>query len=184
MNSIVSSLRTHAAAAASETAPILEESSNLLTQKRETEGKEALLRAFTEHFVVSEEDVVHLTSSAEPVDDRYFKILDRVKKIHGDCEVLLASENQRAGYVVGRALLGIAGAGANLLNSLEIMDRMTSHLHGAFQKLYRWIQKELKFISLENPQINAGIRRALRVLAERPTLFQYICLPPPGARFL
>jgi len=58
-------------------------------------------------------------------------------------------------------------------NSLEIMDQMTSHLQGAFQKLYRWIQRELKHLSLENPQINAGIRRALRVLAEKPTLFQY-----------
>ncbi|PWW80572.1 oligomeric complex COG6 [Tuber magnatum] len=52
------------------------------------------------------------------------------------------------------------------------MDQMTGDLQGAFQKLYRWIQRELKHLSLENPQINAGIRRALRVLAERPTLFQ------------
>lgn len=57
-------------------------------------------------------------------------------------------------------------------DSMEIMDLMTKHLHAAFQKLYRWIQRELKHLSLENPQINAGIRQALRVLAERPTLFQ------------
>jgi hypothetical protein len=56
---------------------------------------------------------------------------------------------------------------------MEIMDLMTKHLHDAFQKLYRWIQRELKHLSLESPQINSGIRRALRVLAERPTLFQY-----------
>lgn len=49
---------------------------------------------------------------------------------------------------------------------------MTKHLHAAFQKLYRWIQRELKNLSLENQQINTSIRRALRVLAERPTLFQ------------
>jgi len=99
MNNVVSSLKTHVTAASLETAPILEESSQLLTQKKGTETKEALLKAFTEHFVVSEKDVDILTSSAEPVDDRFFRILNRVKKIHGDCEVLLSSENQRAGYV-------------------------------------------------------------------------------------
>lgn len=52
------------------------------------------------------------------------------------------------------------------------MEQMTRHLHAAFQKLYRWIQREFKNLSLENHQVNAGIRRALRVLAERPTLFQ------------
>ncbi|KAH0609379.1 uncharacterized protein H6S33_012865 [Morchella sextelata] len=152
MNAVVSSLRTNVAAASSETAPILDEASELLSQKKDVETKEALLSAFTAHFVVSEEDVLVLTSSAETLDDRFFRILSRVKRIHSDCEVLLASENQRAG--------------------MEIMDLMTKHLHDAFQKLYRWIQRELKHLSLESPQINSGIRRALRVLAERPTLFQ------------
>ena len=77
----------------------------------------------------------------------------------------------------GTSTSGLGEHKANYLeNSLEIMDQMTNHLQGAFQKLYRWIQRELKHLSLENPQINAGIRRALRVLAERPTLFQYVSL--------
>ena len=59
------------------------------------------------------------------------------------------------------------------VDRLEIMEQMTKHLHAAFQKLYRWIQREFKQLSLlESHQVNAGIRRALRVLAERPTLFQ------------
>ena len=53
------------------------------------------------------------------------------------------------------------------------MEQMTKHLHAAFQKLYRWIQREFKQLSLsESHQVNSGIRHALRVLAERPTLFQ------------
>lgn len=99
MNAVVSSLRTNVAAASSETAPILDEASELLSQKKEVETKEALLSAFTAHFVVSEEDVLVLTSSAETLDDRFFRILNRVKRIHSDCEVLLSSENQRAGCV-------------------------------------------------------------------------------------
>ncbi|KAF8477542.1 oligomeric Golgi complex subunit 6 [Kalaharituber pfeilii] len=152
MNKACQDMRQHISAASSETAPILEEANTLMTQKQQVETKEQLLSAFTEHFVVSDEDIYILTSSAELVDDRFFQILGRVKAIHEDCQVLLANENQRAG--------------------LEIMEQMTKHLHAAFQKLYRWIQREFKHLSLENHQVNAGIRRALRVLAERPTLFQ------------
>lgn len=101
MNDVVSSMRGHIAAASSETAPILDEASQLLSQKKDVETKEALLSAFTIHFVVSEEDVLILTSSAEPLDDRFFQTLSRVKRIHSDCKVLLASENQRAGCVLG-----------------------------------------------------------------------------------
>lgn len=100
MNAVVSSMRTHIAAASTETAPTLDEASQLLFQKRDVEIKEALLSAFTEHFVVSEEDALILTSSAEPLDDRFFEILSRVKGIHSNCEILLASENQRVGCVL------------------------------------------------------------------------------------
>ncbi|KAF8543069.1 oligomeric complex COG6-domain-containing protein, partial [Trichophaea hybrida] len=72
-----------------------------------------------DHFTISEDDIVALTSSAEPVDDRFFS-------------VLLASGNDRVGT--------------------EIMDEM----------LFRWVQRELKTLSLENPH--------------RPTLFQCDCL--------
>lgn len=101
MNTVVSSMQTHIAAASAETAPTLDEASQLLSQKKDVETKEALLSAFTAHFVVSEEDALILTSSAEPLDDRFFEILTRVKGIHGDCEILLASENQRVGCVLG-----------------------------------------------------------------------------------
>lgn len=100
MNAVVSSMQTHIAAASGETAPTLEEAAQLLFQKQDVEIKEALLSAFTAHFVVSEEDVLILTSSAEPLDDRFFEILSRVKGIHSNCEILLAGENQRVGCVL------------------------------------------------------------------------------------
>jgi hypothetical protein len=101
---------------------------------------------------MSDDDIATLTSTAEPVNDEFFVVLNRAKQIQVDCEILLSSENQRLG--------------------LEIMEQVTTNLNGAFQKLYRWIQREFKSLNLENPQINASIRRALRVLAERPSLFQ------------
>lgn len=145
-------MRTHIAAANRETGPMLEEANTLLTQKQQIESKQQLLKAFNAHFIISETDLAILTSTAEPVNEDFFRVLTRVKKINQDCELLLGSQNQRLG--------------------LEILDQSSKHLNAAFQKLYRWVQREFKTLDLENPQISAAIRRALRVLAERPTLFQ------------
>ncbi|KAI9863459.1 MAG: Golgi transport complex subunit 6 [Vezdaea acicularis] len=152
LNLCCNEIRKQIEAARTETAPILKEASKLMTEKQGTETKQQLLEAFRAHFVVSREDTDCLTSSAEPVSDRFFVIMARVKSIYRDCQVLLGTENQTMG--------------------LEIMEKSSKNLNGAFQKLYRWTQHEFKTLDLENPQINSQIRHALRVLAERPTLFQ------------
>ena len=154
MTDVVSSMRSRTATASAEIGPIIEESTQLLAQKKVIEDKQVLLSAFNEHFTISEDDVEVLTSSAKPVDNSFFTVLRNVKRIHSDCQILLASGNVRVGT--------------------EIMDEMVKHLHSAFQKLFRWVQRELKTLSLENPNVNSEIRRALRVLAERPTLFQCV----------
>ncbi|KAK0113826.1 Golgi transport complex subunit 6 [Cadophora gregata] len=145
-------MKRHIMAAHLETAPVLEEASELMKQKDQVENKQQLLKAFNAHFIMSDDDIATLTSTAEPVNDKFFSILARAKKIQTDCEILLGTENQRLG--------------------LEIMEQVSKNLNGAFQKLYRWIQREFKSLNLENPQISSSIRRALRVLAERPSLFQ------------
>ncbi|KAL2441697.1 Conserved oligomeric Golgi complex subunit 6 [Exophiala dermatitidis] len=154
LNQICASMRQHIVAAKQETGPMLEEASTLLTRKQETETKQQLLNAFNAHFLVSPADLDILTSSAEPVDERFFAVLDRVKQIHRDCEVLLGydTENQRLG--------------------LDLMEQTARHLDAGFKKLYTWIQREFRALDLEDPHISASIRRALRVLSERPTLFQ------------
>jgi len=148
-------MRRHIGQAKQDTAPVLEEAGALMAQKQETETKQRLLDAFSKHFLVPEEELAALTSVEEPVDDRFFDILARVKQVHHDCEVLLGGENQRLG--------------------LEIMEMSTRNLNSAYQKLYRWIQREFQSLNLEDPRISSSIRRALRVLAERPTLF-HSCL--------
>lgn len=145
-------MKRHITAAHQETKPVLEEASQLLKQKDQVEAKQQLLKAFDAHFIMSEDDIAILTSTAEPVNDRFFSLLARAKRIQNDCEILLGTENQRLGF--------------------EIMEQTSKNLNGAFQKLYRWIQREFKSLNLENPQISSSIRRALRVLAERPSLFQ------------
>ncbi|KAF5016274.1 hypothetical protein F66182_12101, partial [Fusarium sp. NRRL 66182] len=148
-------MRKHITLAKQETAPVLDEASSLLEQKKDAETKQRLLDAFTAHFIVPEEDINALTLSEEPVDSHFFAVLSRVKQVHNDCQVLLGGENQRLG--------------------LEIMEQSSKQLNMAYQKLYKWIQKEFKSLNLEDPQINVSIRQALRVLAERPSLF-HSCL--------
>jgi hypothetical protein len=145
-------MRSHIAAANQETGPVIEEANSLIDQKKQIETKQQILNAFHSHFIISNEDSTILTSTAEPVNEDFFQTLTRVKKTHHDCEVLLGTEDQRLG--------------------LEVLEQSSKQLNAAFQKLYRWIQKEFKTLDLENPQINASVRRSLRVLAERPALFQ------------
>ena len=152
LNQCCEDMRGHVVAARQENAPVLEEASTLLSQKQELETKKQLLDAFNKHFIITEEDTIVLTSAPEKVDEEFFAILKRVKQIYVDCQVLLGSENQRLG--------------------LELMDQSSRKLNMGYQKLYRWIQKEFKNLNLENPQISSIIRRALRALAERPSLFQ------------
>jgi hypothetical protein len=150
LNKSYQEMKSHVTAAHDATSSTLEEASTIMTQRRNVETKQQLLKAFREHFVLSEDEIAYLTLTSEPVDDRFFGVLAKAKKIRSDCEVLLGFENQTLG--------------------LEILEQTSKHLNQAFQKLYRWIQREFKTLNLENPQINSSVRRALRVLAERPTL--------------
>jgi hypothetical protein len=152
LNRCCAELRTHIAAANRETGPVLEEATGLITQKEQVETKQQLLGAFNAHFLILEQETTALTSTAEPVDEDFFQTLTRVKKIHHDSQVLLGTEDQRLG--------------------LEVLEQSSRQINAAYQKLYRWIQREFRTLDLENPQINASVRRSLRVLAERPALFQ------------
>ncbi|TGZ80266.1 oligomeric complex COG6 [Ascodesmis nigricans] len=152
INDLISDLRARSNSAVTETAPVLDESSGLLKNREETAQKQVVLSAFTQNFTISDDEREILIDSGEPVDARFFNVLHNVKRIHNDCSLLLSSGNDRAGT--------------------EIMDNMAKLLNSAFQKLYRWVLRELKALSLESPQVNSGIRKALRVLAERPTLLQ------------
>ena len=119
---------------------------------RESGIKEELLKAFEQRFVMTDDEEEILISLSAPVDDKFFVSLSCLKRIHVDCQLLLGTENQQLG--------------------LDLMEKCTRLLDSAFHKLFRWIQRELKNLNLENPQIGASIRRSLRLLAERPILFQ------------
>ncbi|KAK3305490.1 oligomeric Golgi complex subunit 6 [Chaetomium strumarium] len=152
LNETFSEMKTQIGVAHTATSSALTEASQLMAQRRQIEQKQTLLSAFNANFVLSEDDTAALTLSSEPVDDLFFATLSKAKKINKDCEILLGFESQTLG--------------------LEIMEQTSKNLNLGFQKLYKWVQREFKTLNLENPQISSSIRRALRVLAERPSLFQ------------
>ena len=135
-----------------ETTPALKEASSIMKQRKEIENKQHLLDKFRDHFIMSDDEAAALTQTAEPVDKQFFDALNKSKKISQDCELLLGFENQTLGS--------------------ELMEQTSKNINLGFQKLYKWIQREFKTLNLENPQMNASMRQALRVLAERPSLFQ------------
>lgn len=146
-------MKKHVTLANQETAPVLEESKDLLARKEDGEKKSRLLDAFRQHFLMSEDDLATLTSTAEPVNDRFFTVLSRARTIQKDCTVLLTDEtHQRLGT--------------------EIHERTSHSVDRAFEKLHRWTTREFKSLNLENPSLNTTLRTALKVLAERPSLFQ------------
>lgn len=150
LNSTCTRIRKHVDAARTETAPMLEEAETLLHQRVENEQKQALLTAFTEHFIVSD-DQLEVVQGAGPIDNRFFEILARLKRIHTDTELLLSSSNQRLG--------------------LELLDQTTLQLNTAYKKLFTWTVREFKTLDLEDPRQNS-IRRALKALSERPALWE------------
>ncbi|OAQ66652.1 component of oligomeric golgi complex 6 [Pochonia chlamydosporia 170] len=152
LNAEYQDMKTQIALAKSGTSTTLSETSSLLETRAQVLVKQDVLSAFKEHFLMTEVEIVALTSTAEPVDDRFFDALSKAKKINKDCEILLGLEGQTFG--------------------LDLMEQTSTNLNFGFQKLYKWLQREFKTLNLENPQMNTSIRRALRVLAERPSLFQ------------
>lgn len=140
------------AAAHAQTLPVLSETVHILEEKERIETRQAVLSSFKSHFIMSEDEIAFLTSTAEPIDDQFFHSLATAKQINHDCQLLLGFEKQNLG--------------------LELMDQTSRNINFAFQKLYKWVQRELKSLDLENPQLSSSIRRALRILAERPSLFQ------------
>ncbi|KAK6534238.1 Golgi transport complex subunit 6, variant 2 [Arthrobotrys megalospora] len=131
---------------------VVQEGEVMLGDREKVHRKEALLQAFLEKFTLPVADLANITSSPQSLDDDFFDTLIRVKGIHSDCQVLLGSESTRAG--------------------VEIMDQMTRNLNSAYQRVYLWLQRELKFLSFETPTGNHRVRKALDVLTSRPALLQ------------
>ncbi|KAL7783093.1 oligomeric Golgi complex subunit 6 [Trichoderma ceciliae] len=152
LNSRIETIQCPIHFAHTQTFPALRGMSSLFEQRMEIERKQETLSAVESYFVMTEDEIDFLTSTLKPVDNAFFTCFQKAKKISLGCEILLGFENQTLG--------------------LELIDRTSVHVNMAFQKLYKWVQQEFRTLNLDNPHVNPSMRQALRVLAERPSLFQ------------
>ncbi|KAH0489120.1 hypothetical protein TgHK011_009564 [Trichoderma gracile] len=152
LNSRIRDMKRQTDSAHDRTTPALQGMASLFEQRLAIERKQEILGAIESYFIMTDDEVESLTSTMRPVDRSFFSNLQKAKRITLGCDILLGFENQTLG--------------------LELIDRTSVHVNMAFQKLYKWVQQELKTLNLENPHVNPSMRQALRVLAERPSLFQ------------
>ncbi|KAH6603377.1 hypothetical protein Trco_008152 [Trichoderma cornu-damae] len=152
LNSQIEMIKCQIHSAHTQTSPAIRGMSSLFEQRMEIERKRETLSAVESYFVMTDDEIDSLTSSMKPVDSDFFNCLKKAKTITLGCEILLGFENQTLG--------------------LELIDRTSVHVNMAFQKLYKWVQQEFRTLNLENPHVDPSLRRALRVLAERPSVFQ------------
>ncbi|KAL6887805.1 intra-golgi transport complex, subunit 6 [Trichoderma longibrachiatum] len=152
LNSRIQDMKLQIDSAHDRTTPALRGMASLFEQRMAIERKQEVLGAIESFFIMTDDEIESLTSTARPVDGLFFSNLHKAKRITLGCDILLGFESQ---------ILG-----------LELIDRTSVHVNMAFQKLYKWVQQEFKTLNLENPHVNPFMRQALRVLAERPSLFQ------------
>ncbi|KAK7207778.1 oligomeric Golgi complex subunit 6 [Myxozyma melibiosi] len=152
MNSIVGKLSNDVAESRAQTKDLFKEEEKLSSARNEIVMKQAVLDAVKAHFVLSENEIEILTSSAKPIDSVFFDTVRKAKQIYSDCQALLACDNP---------VLGV-----------EIMDKTSKSLDQAFDKLYYWVQREIRHLSVDENSNRHLVRKSLGLLAERPTMLQ------------
>jgi len=152
MNTFCNEIEKSLESANGQIAVLLEQSDSLKSQRETCKTRKILIDAFLKRFTLSEKEVTVIKSSDSIIGQEFFDALKHLQQIHGDCDALLITENQRAG--------------------LEIMERMNSYQEIAFDKLYRWTQTETRTLGQESLEVPITMRQALKALKQRPVLFQ------------
>ena len=133
------------------TAGLLNETAELKSRGRTLELRDTVVTSFLARFQLSREEVGILVGGT--VGEELFTVLQRVRRIHEDCKLLLRSSQQRVG--------------------LEIMEAMAMHLEEGYERLYHWTQSQCRSMTGDLPSSSPALRRALQELKERPILYKY-----------
>lgn len=145
--------------------------SNELQKKVDlTNCKQTLLNRFMEKFQLTGEEQVLLNSKPDEiqVNDEFFRLFDKIRKIHNDAKVILFESNYQT-------------------TGIEVMDNMSNNLEVLYDKLYKWTVKAIRSYnsdasrasverSLDGGQSGQSqhIFKALQLLEERPILFKLV----------
>ncbi|XP_026461310.1 LOW QUALITY PROTEIN: conserved oligomeric Golgi complex subunit 6-like [Ctenocephalides felis] len=138
-----------------QTHQLIEQTNSLQDECKNLEAQRCVAEAFVKQFQLSQEELDRIYGSGKnemPIDDNFFKILDRIKQIRNECRSL-----SQFGFKV----------------ISDIIDQMTIHEEAALERLHRWTQSHCRNES-DNPQISQLVRRAMNKLQDRPVLFKYV----------
>jgi conserved oligomeric Golgi complex subunit 6 len=91
-------MQAHTNAATAQISRSLADAGLLQSRRHQIGIKYKILSAFQKSFTVPEDEIRILTSSDSPVDERFFEIFQRVKSIYSNCQSLLTTDNNRAGF--------------------------------------------------------------------------------------
>ncbi|WBW72243.1 Golgi transport complex peripheral subunit Cog6 [Schizosaccharomyces osmophilus] len=130
-------------------------------EKKRVHEKLDCIEYVENNFLISDEDLIHLTSHND-VDDRFYLIFEKAQSIHDNTNSLFTPVSEFLNY-----------------ESLEgIIKTMSRHIDTAYGKLYRFVELELR-----NPRViqtmetNSEIKRAItKLLSEHTTASRTINL--------
>ncbi|XP_076347341.1 conserved oligomeric Golgi complex subunit 6 [Tachypleus tridentatus] len=144
----------------SQTHGLISQTTKLQSESHRIQMRQEVVQAFLDTFQLKPEEVKVLQETRDGhLDENFFKVLAKVKRIHKDCKVLLRSNKQTAG--------------------LEIMESMALHQEAAYERLYRWTQGECRLLNFETSDLNPLVCQAFESLQDRSVLFKY-CLDEYG----
>jgi hypothetical protein len=64
-----------------------------------------------------------------------------------------------------------------LFDSLDILESLASHQEAAYEKLYKWTQRECQSsFNREFLEISSLMKKATKALKHKPVLFQYVSI--------
>lgn len=154
MNDCCQDMTSHLKAAKEQTQDLIAKTTKLQTENQRLELKAVVADAFIAEFQLTPEEMSILRGTRdEPVTEKFFKVLGRVKQIHNDVKILLRTNQQRSG--------------------LEIMEQMALLQETSYEQLYRWAQGECRALTQESCDISPVLAQAMEALQDRPVLYKY-----------
>eukprot|EP01083_Nonionella_stella_P067526 178670_1 len=127
LDSLCTELSARLSKARSETEHLIEKTEKLRSQKKDIESRQALVSKFLARFHLTKAEMDVLES--ERVDERTFRVFDRILEIRSDCRSLLQRYHQRAG--------------------LDIMDQLGRRFEEGFANVFRWAKIQSKLFEID-----------------------------------
>ncbi|KAG2171296.1 hypothetical protein INT43_002918 [Umbelopsis isabellina] len=134
-------------------AQLIEQVTSLQSRRSACDTQRIIIDSFLKTFMLSDEETEILCSPNAPVDSHFFIALEHLQQVHSDCRLLLMTEHQKAG--------------------LDILESLASRQETAFEKLYKWTQRECQTsFNRDFLEISSLMKKATKALKHKPVLFQ------------